>query len=424
MIDLYEQLGISGEATPVEIQAAIETARLILSDDSEDQNRTDIKRKMTTLDFAERVLANEQSRQDYDNSLKYSANSTANQNAVVIVIEDVIDEAWSLLSNESSIAQAVAHAEHATLIEPENVRALGILAYGNRKWGRLDEALRIIKLTLQLAPLDSASHCILASIYKEKERYAEAIEAFERSFALDPASKEVYGVDYCHCLWSTRQFEKSVAFLEAELQRDPDKQDTVDSLATSYCLLIPQKWTQLHEHHWTQQEGLKELDVFPVDETYLTTRAQVETSISLLEKAKRLNTSDDVVRTLIKELAKKILYSVERSRHGSIVSPIIGGIIWTIIYGFGIILVPAYFVAARSPGYLITRDWYDGEHTNDEDASYQKGGDKVASYVVNGIGLPVFVVRNYLKNYTGEQKGLEPLIQRARNLCVGQPHQA
>lgn len=242
---------------------------------------------------------------------------------------------------------------------------------------------------------------------KDMERYSEAIQAFEKGFSLDPEMSDEFGFDYCACLWSTRQYEKAVAFLDSKRQRDPSKKDYANALATSYCLLIPQKWTQVSTEN----------EVGAPTGSYITTRAQAEISLALLEKARQLDVSEESAKADMKEIAEMLLVALSRRIHGSVIGAIAGGIIWSFFYGLGVILAPAYFFAARSPGYLVTRDQLAGKATADQEASAQTGMDKLFAYAVNGAILPILFVRAYLKNYTGEQKGLEPLVQRARTLC-------
>lgn len=406
MIDLYGQLGVPNESTSDQIRSAIETARLLLSDDTDNRDEAELQGQMFVLGLAGRVLLDERRRRDYDKALKYTEDFSADQEAVAV--NELVDEAWSLLSDDAGIAQAIALAERATQAEPENVRALGVLAYANQKWGQLDEALRVIKRALRLSPLDSAAHGVLASVYKEMERYADAAQAFEHGFSLDAEMSDAFAFDYCACLWSTRQYEKAVTFLESARQRDPSKGDYANALATSYCLLIPQKWTQVDNQNKVEAPA----------GSYVTTRAQAEVSIALLEKARQLSVSEESARAHMKEIAEDLLFAVNRRMHGSVVGAIAGGIIWSFFYGLGLIFAPAYFFAARAPGYLVNRDQLAGKATADQEASVQTGMDKLFAYAVNGVVLPVLVVRSYLKNFTGEQKDLGPLIERARALCI------
>jgi tetratricopeptide (TPR) repeat protein len=409
MLDLYEHLGVPNEATSDQIRSAIETARLILSDEGDTRDQAERQREMSSLTLAEGVLLDEHKRRDYDKALQYAADSSVVQRDVDVGA--LVQEAWSLVSTNAGVAQAIAIATRATQIEPDNVRALGALAYSYQKWGQLDEALRVIKRALRLSSLDSAAHGVLASIYKDMERYSEAIQSFEKGFSLDPGMSEAFGFDYCACLWSARLHEKAVAFLESARQRDPSKKDYANALATSYCLLIPQKWTQVGNEN----------EVGAPTGSYITTRAHAEISIALLEKARQLDVSDESAKAHMKEIAEAILFAVSRRMHGSAIGAIAGGIIWSFVYGLGLILAPAYFFAARSPGYLVNRDQLAGTVTADQEASAQSGMDKLFAYAVNGAILPVLVVRAYLKNYTGEQKDLEPLVQRARALCTDKP---
>lgn len=421
MINFYELLGIDRKATSQQIRTAIDTHRDLLNAESEssEEDQSVIASRLADIGLAENILLEDPKlgelgpkRHEYDSALDLVVN-LGNDSSIntTELLRRAKSEVIGKHVDNSEAASAIVLGERATELEPANSEAWQVLGLAYYRWGDSGRALNAISRALRLNPLNGQTHGIQAKLFDDSNRDAEAVRAFERCFETDKELTREYALSYWACLCATGQFDKSIRFLEEQMSTEssgsPRHDGLGQALVSTYCSLIPTKWTRVGEEF---------LGGLFKGERHVTSRIQLEESLTLLEKVRNIKVTSDSVKSEIHPLTEALLNSAERRWHGSAIGGVLGMIIWSFFYGLGFILAPAYFFVSRPPGYLISRAWLEREVTADKEASTQTGGDKLVAYAVNGAALPVMVVSGYLKKYTGEQKNLDSLIVRARAL--------
>lgn len=421
MINFYELLGVDRKVTSQQIRTAIDTHRDLLNatPETSEEDRSIIVSRLADISLAERVLLEDPKlgelgpkRYEYNGALDLVVD-LSNDSSIntAELLRRAKSEVIGKHVDNSEAASAVVFSEHATELEPENSEAWQVLGHAYYRWGDSGRALNAISRALRLNPLNGQAHGVQAKLFDDKNRDAEAVRAFERCFEIDRELMQEYALSYWACLCATGEFEKAIRFLEEQISTEssgsPRRDGLGQALVSTYCSLVPTKWTRVGEEF---------LGGIFKGERHVTSRAQLEESLTLLEKVRDIKVTSDSVKSEIHPLTEAILNSAERRWHGSAIGGVLGMIIWSFFYGLGFILAPAYFFVSRPPGYLISRAWLEREVTADQEASTQTGVDKLGAYAVNGAALPVMVVKGYLKNYTGEQKNLDSLIVRARAL--------
>jgi hypothetical protein len=156
---------------------------------------------------------------------------------------------------------------------------------------------------------------------------------------------------------------------------------------------------------------------------YPTSRAQILQGLEFLKKAESMNSDDPNLKETIGNFKAVIKESIQRKYFGSTPAAIIGGLLWTCVYGLGLLFCPFYFYASRPPRYsiykrIIVNEVGGSQKTMQAAAKVAnvvganenvRGGIGLAVLIATGLFLPVMAIVNYVKNYTGENdtKGID-----------------
>jgi len=99
--------------------------------------------------------------------------------------------------------------------------------------GNIEEALAALRKAVELDANFTEAHALLAEIYMRRERYTEAIPAFERvlaSRAEDDAT--LYNLGYAY--WKANRFEESAEALQRAIKVKPDNAQLYELLSHVY----------------------------------------------------------------------------------------------------------------------------------------------------------------------------------------------
>ena len=132
---------------------------------------------------------------------------------------------------------------------------------------------------------------------------------------------------------------RAIEALERRYYQNPTDDDLKLELAWEYCNSSCQNWT------YVPSEKL----------FYPTEKSHVEEAQTYIEKAEALNCADSRLAGEIRETKNSIAHCLQRQFMGSHAVAIIGGFVCTGIFELGLFLIPAYYIAYRTPQYLINR---------------------------------------------------------------------
>src|SRR5450759_2425007 len=118
---------------------------------------------------------------------------------------------------------------------PANLRAsaAGIAGLSYESLGQRDEAIRHLKLAVQLAPKDENSYLALAYIYEKTNRFREAVELLQQGRKNLPDSAALLLALGSHLVWS-EQYEPGVRALTEVLRKAPGQPEAYIRLAEAY----------------------------------------------------------------------------------------------------------------------------------------------------------------------------------------------
>ncbi len=103
---------------------------------------------------------------------------------------------------------------------PENVRIRRTLVYFLMDRQREDEALKLIKETLEIDPGDPISHNARGNVLASLDRQDEAIKAFERAIGIDSRFETAH-LNLGQIFASRRAFDKATPHLKISVEQDP-----------------------------------------------------------------------------------------------------------------------------------------------------------------------------------------------------------
>jgi len=133
--------------------------------------------------------------------------------------------------------------------------------------------------------------------------------------------------------------------LERCVSEDPQNSGFQWSLAVAYVSSAQLGWTYVPSDN---SLGIPEGH-------YATTRDQVVQAQRQLAKAAGLKFDDEELAAHIQTVGKDINSMMARKFTGSVMVPIVGGIIYSFFYGIGIIFGVLYFIASRPPQYALNK---------------------------------------------------------------------
>lgn len=118
---------------------------------------------------------------------------------------------------------------------PSNLRAsaAGLAGLSYESLGRRDEAIKHLKMAIQLAPNDENSYLALAYLYEKTNRFREGVEVLQQARKNLPDSSGVLLALGSHLVWS-EQYEAGVRALTEVLRKTPDQPEAYIRLAEAY----------------------------------------------------------------------------------------------------------------------------------------------------------------------------------------------
>ena len=314
---------------------------------------------------------------------------------------DLVGKGWKRF-DEGDFAGALNLATQATQLDSQNHHAWALLGWANHRWGENEQAIACTKRAIQLRPNDPAGYADLGAIYENLKQWSDALREFRRASQIEP-ERVLHRAKVGWTLYAMGDLDEAISVLEQCADEAPDNEQVKFYLACAYLTAADRGWVEVaSDNEFGCPAG-----------RYPTSRAQISEAQTWISKAERLNCGQgdafqESIRELkpYRELKAVIARALKREFHGSIITPIFGGLMWTFFYGLGLILAPLYFYVSRPPGYLINKENFSKNETADDAAKHESGFGRIGAYALWGVFLPVLVVRNYLRNFTGEQKEL------------------
>jgi tetratricopeptide (TPR) repeat protein len=136
---------------------------------------------------------------------------------------------------EDAIRIASAIEEQPGASDPVKAAAAGVagLSYENR--GRREDAIRHMKLGIQLAPAQENSYLALAYVYEKAQRYKDAVDVLRQGRQQIPGSLEFLLPLGSNLIWG-QQYEDGIGILNELIGKRPQLTDAYIRLAEAYRL--------------------------------------------------------------------------------------------------------------------------------------------------------------------------------------------
>ena len=180
---------------------------------------------------------------------------------------------------------------------------------------------------------------------------------------------------------------RNLEALEKRYSLNPTDSDLKLDLAWEYHNSTCQNWT------YVPNEKLY----------YATEKSQIEEAQLYVNKAEALNCPDPRIQGEIRETKKTVANSLQRQFTGSHFIAILGGSMLTTFFGLGILLIPAYYLAYRTPQYVINRQVILGDRTWEQKflQTHKTGLLAILAVVLMPPVYIVMIITAYLRNYGG-----------------------
>ncbi len=402
MQNYYKILNIAPTANEAEVKKALHTALRLWSNRTnapQIDRRQEAERMVKILEEAEAILLNSSKRADYDKQLKNAPRQEATTDkAVLDAAQDLVAEGRKLLA-DGNIGDALYVATKATERDGSNPEAWALLGRARFLFGDVDDAIYEYKRAIKLKPNEGGYYSELGDIYNDSEKFDDALIQYKRAAQVEPGVAW-YRADVGRLLARQGNLEEAVQILEQCQKEVPDAESFRNLLGLAYldsakncCSVDPESG-----------------NCFP------TSKAQVLSILAFIQKAEKLNSDDDDLKSDIERNKQALRESIQRKYHGSTGAAVVGGIIWFCAYGLGLIFLPFYFYASRPPKYAIYKSLL-GQEASGTQKTFRaagkvadviganenvRGGIGLAVVVATGLFLPVMAIVNYVKNYTGE----------------------
>jgi tetratricopeptide (TPR) repeat protein len=92
------------------------------------------------------------------------------------------------LLEQGKVDEAIAHAQSAIALRPDDAQSNVSLANALRRKGDVDESIAYYQRALQIAPKYAKAHTNLGNALRQKRQFREAIAEYEKAHELDPAA--------------------------------------------------------------------------------------------------------------------------------------------------------------------------------------------------------------------------------------------
>ncbi len=398
----YRVLNLSPTASADEIRKAISRELRMWSNRTNAPDiarRQEAERMVRILGEAETILLDDGKRKVYDRELtSLPTEQREISDAELDADEDLVAEAWRLLTN-GEVPDALYVATKATERDGNNPQAWAVLAQAKFRWGETEDAIYEYKRAIRLRPNEASYYFDLGSVYESLDRAPDALQQYQRASQIDPMTT-MYRAAVGVMLLKTDKIEQGTEILERCTQEEPDN--------ASYQWFLALAYTNDAHRNWVY--------VPPGDERgipsgyYATKKEHVTRAQTLIAKAERMKFNDPDLTKHIKAVHADIDKMMVRRFHGSIVTPIIGGLIYAYFsYGLGLILAPLYFWVSRPPQYALNARALRGEGGPATAMQWEPGTGFVENVAgglftaaIWGLFLPIMVIWNFVKFRTGD----------------------
>ncbi len=354
------------------------------------------------IEEAETILLNPAKRAEYDKQLKSSPppvpSSSPADRAALDSAQDLVAEGRKLLA-EGNIGDTLYVATKATERDGGNSEAWALLGRARFLFGDVEDSIYEYKRAIKLKPNEGVYYSELGDIYNDTGKLDDALAQYKRAAQVEPG-EPWYRAQVGHVLRRQENTAEAVQILEQCVKEKPDIETFRYELAAAYID------SSLGCCTFDSETG----NYFP------TTKAQVLATLDILDKAEKLNCSDPDLKELLETNKKAIKDSIQRKYDGSTGAAVVGALVWSCVYGLGLIFLPFYIYASRPPKYAIYKRAIRQEGTGSQKTMQAaakvadviganenvRGGIGLAMIIGTGLFLPIMAIVNYVKNYTGE----------------------
>jgi tetratricopeptide (TPR) repeat protein len=407
VIDYYKLLNVSRNASDDEINTALAKALrtwTLRTNHPQLEVRQDAERKIKSLEEAQVVLLEKTKRSEYDRKLVVSdASGTEESSLDDANLGDktrLVEEGWKALT-DGNVADALFLATKATESDGRNPEAWALLAEAKFRWGDIQDAIYEYKRAIALKPNQASYYFDLGAVFEAHEDWENAVQQYGRAAKIDPKT-----VMYRAAIGAVRikqgDDKEGIEILEQCVKEEPENPSYHWFLAVGYADSAHEKWTYVPPDN--------EARIAPG--YYATAKDQVTHAQTLIARAEAMNHEDPELRRHVQSVKADINRMLERHFNGSVIVPLVGGILWAIIFGtvwsglavLGAVLAGLYFYVSRPPQYAMNHQilFKGGFATADDSLRGEGFGGGLFAAALSGLALPIMVLVNYVKYQTGE----------------------
>jgi Flp pilus assembly protein TadD len=398
VIDYYALINVSPTISDADLKTALYAA---LRQWTNRQNhrqlekRQEAERNVAHLEDAKKVLLDPAKRAQYNKILAKAADEQRPAEHNQVPAGNLIEAGWRYLQ-DGNVAEALYVATKATQQQGDNPAAWALLAQAKFRWGDTEDAIYEYKRAIQLRPNEASYYFDLGSVYETEHQYDHALQQYSRAVKIDPKTA-MYRAAVGAVLCKEDNYSEGIPILERCVAEDPENSGFGWFLAVAYVNSAQLNWTYVPNGN---SLGVPEGH-------YATTREQVIQAQRQLAKAAALKFDDEELASHIRAVRTDIDSMMGRKFQGSVMVPIVGGIIYSFFYGIGIVFALLYFVASRPPQYALNKyvlkgglNTADAELSNTFSREGVGGG--LFMSAIYGLFLPIMVLVNFVRYYTGD----------------------
>lgn len=289
-VDYYEVLGISADAGRETIEEAVKEQRKTWRKRQglhDEQQRRLAETRMSQLTEAERVLLNEDKREEYDERrAKHAARPQPAPNTDSGSGSDWLARAEEFLAVGDAMSAAYA-AREATSERGDEHRAWAVRGRANMMQGDYQSAMFEMREALRLKTDEPDYYFDLGLLQEEVEDWGDAIASYQRAAQLDP-DNPMGQVAVASVYLRTDRTREGLELLEETYRAHPEHEETQHYLAIA-----------LHDRCIELMEPL------PVEGTRAVTSEEAAREIQrMAQRAKKLDVQDADLRSNLNDLVK------------------------------------------------------------------------------------------------------------------------
>lgn len=344
MIDYYQLLNISPDATEAEIKKAIRQQRAKYRrrvDSSPNiDTRSMAEKKVEQIGEAEKILTDPEKRNAYNQQLESEPEDTSADQPTRSGNKD-----WLSVSHEyyrnGDTRKAYSAAKEATDVQSNDVDAWAFRSLLASELGNYDDADFAIDQAFRINPQNAGLHAVAASIASDEKRHDTAIAEYREAFRLDPTDYSS-AINIGFELALSGRDEEGFNHLKSLHEIHPDNAE-ITSHYVSYSMIYLKSKLSM-------SEGKLPTDRVPTNKT------QVDAGVEIMNEIESLDVDDDDINKKRQTYKEVLDYAGQRQfAKTKILTGIKTIILWFIvilifhwlIHGFmnflGVVLVTALF---------------------------------------------------------------------------------